>query len=312
MDDDRGFLETLLGDGRSLIKLTALLMMGAGAFALFQAGTGHFLPQDTEYLGMTAAQLCTLHGCRIVHFMVHDRVSFGGVLLAIGTMYLWLTEFPMRRGESWAWWALMISGGAGFLSFLAYLGYGYLDSWHGAATLGLLPLFAGGLILTRSLRVEHVPRAPLDFHSRNGFGRVLLLASTFGIIVAGCTIMTVGMTTVFVPQDIEFMGITPAELHAVNAHLVPLIAHDRAGFGGALISCGLAMFIAVLYGRPSRSLWQALAIAGLAGFCTAIAIHPVIGYMSLSHLGPAIAGCCVFVVGMLMTARRTLAVAELR
>src|SRR5664279_5655729 len=168
MDDDRGFFETFIGDGRSLIKLTALLMMGSGAFALFQAGTGHFLPQDTEYLGMTAAQLCTLHGCRIVHFMVHDRVSFGGVLLAIGVMYLWLAEFPLRKGESWAWWALAISGGAGFLSFLAYLGYGYLDSWHGAATLGLLPLFIAGLVLTRSLRVDRQPRPPLDFHSRNG------------------------------------------------------------------------------------------------------------------------------------------------
>jgi hypothetical protein len=304
MDDDRGFFETLLGDGRSLIKLTALLMMGAGAFALFQATTGHFLPHDTEYLGMTAAQLCTLHGCRIVHFMMHDRVSFGGVLLAIGVMYLWLAEFPLRRRESWAWWALAISGGAGFLSFLAYLGYGYLDSWHGAATLGLLPLFAGGLFLTRSLRTERQPRPPLDFHSRNGMGRILLLAATFGIIAAGCTIMTVGMTTVFVPQDIDFMGITPPELRAVNAHLVPLIAHDRAGFGGALISCGLAMFIAVLYARASRSLWQALALSGLAGFCTAIAIHPVIGYMSMSHLGPAIAGACVFVLGMAMTIRK--------
>jgi MFS family permease len=303
MDDDRGFFETLIGDGRSLIKLTALLMMGAGAFALFQAATGHFLPHDTEYLGMTAQQLCTLHGCRIVHFMMHDRVSFGGVLLAIGVMYLWLAEFPLRRRESWSWWALAISGGAGFLSFLAYLGYGYLDSWHGAATLGLLPLFTGGLVLTRPLRVERVTRPPLDFRSRNGMGRILLLASTFGIIAAGCTIMTVGMTTVFVPQDIEFMGITPSELRAVNGHLVPLIAHDRAGFGGALISCGLAMFLAVLYARPSRNLWQALALAGLAGFCTAIAIHPVIGYMSMSHLGPAIAGACVFVLGMVMSLR---------
>jgi hypothetical protein len=116
--------------------------------------------------------------------------------------------------------------------------------------------------------------------------------------------MTVGMTTVFVPQDIEYMGITPAELHAVNARLIPLIAHDRAGFGGALASAGLLMFIAVLYGWPSRSLWQALAAAGLAGFCTAIAIHPVIGYLSLSHLGPAIAGCIVFFVGMAMTVPR--------
>jgi hypothetical protein len=305
MDDDRGFFETFLGDGRSLIKLTALLMMGAGAFALFQASTGHFLPHDTEYLGMTARQLCALRGCRIVHFMVHDRVSFGGVLLAIGIMYLWLAEFPLRRKESWAWWALLISGGAGFLSFLAYLGYGYLDSWHGAATLGLLPLFAAGLIRTRSLRVDRIARAPLDFRSRQGIGRLLLLASTFGIVAAGCTIATVGMTSVFVPQDIEYMGITPAELHAVNARLVPLIAHDRAGFGGALFSCGLAMFLAVLYGRPSRSLWQALAAAGLAGFCTAIAIHPLIGYMNMSHLGPAIGGCVVFFIGLAMTMPRS-------
>jgi len=301
MDDDRGFFETLLGDGRSLIKLTALALIGSGAFALFQASTGQFLPQDTDYLGMTAAQLCALRGCRIVHFMVHDRVSFGGVLMAIGIMYLWLAEFPLRRSEVWAWWALLISGSAGFLSFLAYLGYGYLDSWHGAATLGLLPMFAAGLIRTRALRVNDVSRQAIDVRSPRGVGRVLLLLATFGIIAAGLTIMTVGMTTVFVPQDIAFMGITPEELHHVNAHLVPLIAHDRAGFGGALVSCGLAMFLAVLYGAPSRNLWQALAAAGVTGFCAAIAVHPLIGYTDLFHLGPAIAGCVVYFVGMAIT-----------
>jgi hypothetical protein len=154
------------------------------------------------------------------------------------------------------------------------------------------------------LRVDRITRPPLDFRSRDGIGRILLLASTFGIIAAGLTIMTVGMTSVFVPTDLEFMGITPAELHQVNARLVPLIAHDRAGFGGALISCGLAMFLAVLYGWPSRSLWQALATAGLAGFCTAIAVHPLIGYTNLFHLGPAIAGCFVFFVGMAITVPR--------
>src|SRR5258708_16231639 len=107
--------------------------------------------------------------------MVHDRVSFGGVLIAIGVMYLWLAEFPLRRRESWAWWALVISGGAGFLSFLAYLGYGYLDTWHGAATLGLLPLFIAGLVRTRALRVEHVTRPAFDVRSPDGIGPILLL-----------------------------------------------------------------------------------------------------------------------------------------
>jgi hypothetical protein len=302
-DDDRGLIATLAGDGRPLIDLAALILIGCGVFALFQSATGHFLPHDTAYLGMTAGELCKLHGCRIVHFMMHDRVSFAGVLIAIGVMYLWLAEFPLRRRESWAWWALAISGGAGFLSFLAYLGYGYLDTWHGAGTLALLPLFLAGLVRTRMFR-ERVSRPRLDLRSRAGFGRVLLLMSTFGIAMAGLTISTVGMTSVFVPQDLEFMGVTPADLHAINARLVPLIAHDRAGFGGALVSCGLAMFLAVLYGRPSRSLRQALALAGLAGFGTAVGIHPIVGYLSFSHLAPAVAGALVFAVGLAMVSRR--------
>src|SRR5205823_14752631 len=138
--DNRGFFETLL-TGPALLVTTALILMGCGAFALFQAATGQFLPHDVDFPGLTAQQLCTLRGCRVVHFMMHDRVSFGGVLLAIGVMYLWLTEFPLRRGESWAWWAILASGVAGFLSFLAYLGYGYLDTWHGVATLALAPIF---------------------------------------------------------------------------------------------------------------------------------------------------------------------------
>lgn len=299
--NDEGLFEALIGDGRALFKLFALTLMGCGAFALFQAATGQFLPQDTQFLGMTADQLCSLRGCRVLHFMMHDRVSFGGVLLAIGTMYLWLAEFPMRRGESWAWWAFVISGGAGFLSFMAYLGYGYLDTWHGVATLAIAPLFIVGLYRTRSLRRIQSAPLRLDLRSGPGVGHALLLASTAGMCAAGLTITTVGMTSVFVPTDLVFMGISPAELRAFNVRLIPLIAHDRAGFGGALVSCGLAMLIAVLYGKPSRSLWQALALAGVAGFSTAIGIHPIIGYTSLMHLAPAVAGCGVFAVGMVMS-----------
>lgn len=50
--------------------------------------------------------------------------------------------------------------------------------------------------------------------------------------------------------------------------LVPLIAHDRAGFGGGLLSCGL-LVTAVVWKMPApapRALWQALAISGACGF----------------------------------------------
>jgi hypothetical protein len=307
---DEGFLRALLGDGRALFKAIALALIGAGIFVVFQAATGHFLPQDTAYLGMDAKQLCVLHGCRVVHFMIHDRISFGGVLLAIGVMYLWLAEFPLRRGESWAWWAFAASGGSGFLSFLAYLGYGYLDTWHGAATLILAPLFLFALWRTRTLRTVKVARTKLDLRSRAGRGHALLLASTCGIAAAGLVITTVGMTTVFVPQDLEFMGVKVAELRALNDRLVPLIAHDRAGFGGALVSCGLAMFLSVLYWRPSRSHWQALAIAGTFGFSTAVGIHFVIGYMSVTHVAPAVAGCLVFFAGLMEVRLQSILIAR--
>ena len=297
--DDAGLFDTFLDDGRAVFKLIALALIGCGIFVVFQAATGHFLPQDVDYLGMDAKQLCSLHGCRIVHFMIHDRISFGGVLLAIGVMYLWLAEFPLKRGESWAWWAFVISGGAGFLSFLAYLGYGYLDTWHGAATLALVPLYLFALWRTRALCKVKVVREKLDLRSRAGRGRALLLMSTLGIVAAGLVITTVGMTSVFVPQDLEFMNVKVVELRALNARLVPLIAHDRAGFGGALISAGLAMFLSVLYSRPSRNLLQVLAIAGTCGFATAIGIHPVIGYTSFVHIAPAIAGCLAFFAGLM-------------
>ena len=304
VEGDPGLL-SLLGDGRPLFTLFGLALAAFGGVALFLGATGQFLPHDTAFLGMTAQQLCNVHGCRVVHFMIHDRVSFGGVLIAIGFTYVWLSEFALRRGEGWAWWAFLASGSAGFVSFLAYLGYGYLDTWHGVATLAILPLFAAALLLTRSLRSRGTALPPVEWVTRGGRGRTLLLAATLGMIAAGLTIMTLGASWVFVPQDLEFMGVTRADLHALNERLVPLIAHDRAGFGGALVSCGIAMFSTVLYGRPSRSLWQALAGAGLAGFSTAIGVHPLIGYTSVTHLAPAVFGCAVYAVGLAWTRPET-------
>jgi hypothetical protein len=299
---DRGFLEITIGDGRPLLVLSAVFLVGCGAFAIFQAATGNFLPHDTIYLGMTARELCALQGCRILHFMIHDRISFGGVLIAIGVVYVWLIAVPLPRREAWAWWTLTLSSLVGFLSFLSYLGYGYFDTWHGAATLALALLFLAGLIRTRRLRRDTVVPNSIDLRSRLGVGRALLLLTSIGISAAGVIILIVGMTRVFVPQDLEFIGMTRAAVNDINPRLVPLIAHDRAGFGGALASFGVAMFGCLRYARVWRALWQALAIAGIAGFGTAVGVHPAVGYFSVTHLGPAVLGCFVFVAGLSLTA----------
>src|SRR5205814_7053765 len=117
------------------------------------------------------------------------------------------------------------------------------------------------------------------------------------------TIMAVGMTRVFVPQDLEYMGLSAADLRAIHPHLVPLIAHDRAGFGGGLCTTGLTVFFCVWCGTPSRSLWQVLCLAGAAGFATAILIHPIIGYLSFSHLAPAVTAAVLFYVGLALSRR---------
>jgi hypothetical protein len=305
MRDDRSFVGALIGDGRPLLLFTGLCLVLSGLFALFLSVTGHFLPHDVQFLGMTAEQLCSVNECRIVHFMFHDRVSFGGAIIAIGVLYLWLAEFPLRGREPWAWWLLAISGILGFGSFLAYLGYGYLDAWHGVATLGLLPCFVAGLarsfaLLPRGAGPQCLlrPAAQVPWSSRLGVGRACLLAAALGMVAGGGTIMVVGMTSVFVPQDLIYMGLQTDDLYAINPRLVPLIAHDRAGFGGGVCTCGVLMFFSVWCGSPSRSLWQALCISAAAGFATAIGVHPLIGYTDPLHLAPAILGVCVFGVGL--------------
>jgi len=311
--NERGLVDAFVGDGRSLISLCGICLGLAGLFAIFQSITGHFLPHDVAFLQMQPEALCSINECRIVHFMIHDRISFGGSLVAIAVLYMWLAEFPMKDGETWAWWTLLASGFAGFGSFLTYLGYGYLDTWHGAATLVLLPVFGCGLWMQRPKRSSESRtkiRFPMLYSQHAGrwngmaaWGRMSLLVSACGMIGAGLTIQFIGMTSVFVPTDLSFMGVDRAQLNAINPRLIPLIAHDRAGFGGAVTTVGILTFACIWFGQPSRSLWQTLAVGGFVGWSTAVMVHPAIGYTDTIHLAPAVAGAMFFAVGLAFTQR---------
>ncbi len=289
---------------RLFLLASALVLLLSGVFALALGAVGEFLPHDERFLGMTSKELCALHGCRIVHFMIHDRVSFGGALVAIGLLYSWLVESPLRQGEAWAWWLLLTSGAVGFASFFAYLGYGYLDSWHGVATLGLLPCYVVGLTRSPSgqgVRRLFQPSVRWSWLSRAGLGRACLLGTAAGLVFGGLTVLVVGMTSVFVPQDLAYMGLRVEDLHALNPRLVPLIAHDRAGFGGAVCCCGIALLFTVWCGKPSRSLWCVLALVGVIGFGTAIGVHPAVGYNDFVHLAPAVLGALAYLIGLALT-----------
>jgi hypothetical protein len=291
--DDRGLLEALLADGRFLLSLTGFVLALSGGFAIFQSITGYFLPHDVQALGFDARHLASAASPRVVNFMFHDRVAFGGTLLAIGSAYWYLSEFPLRAGQAWAWWTFAISGICGFASFLCYLGFGYLDDWHGIATLFLLPVYVAGLWRERPRRLE--PRDIWFPGQRLSIGRGALGFLAAGIIAAGATIMVVGMTSVFVPQDLAYMHMSRAELQGISPRLIPVIAHDRAGFGGGLFSTGIILLFIARHAPLTKSLAQIVAVMGIAGFGAALGVHPAIGYTDFVHLAPAYLGFIMFV-----------------
>ena len=96
-------------------------------------------------------------------------------------------------------------------------------------------------------------------------------------------------------------GLWLSRHNSINPRLIPLIAHDRAGFGGGVATAGLLLFACVWCGPPCRSLWQVLLIGGIAGWSTAVGIHPIIGYTDAGHLAPAVTGALLFFVGLALT-----------
>ena len=128
-----------------------------------------------------------------------------------------------------------------------------------------------------------------------------MLMAAIGMVGAGFTILVIGMTQVFVPTDLTFIGLTRDQLDSINPRLIPLIAHDRAGFGGGVATTGMLLFASVWHAKPSRSLWQALLIGGISGWSTAIGVHPLVGYNDAGHLAPAVAGALLFFAGLVLT-----------
>jgi hypothetical protein len=308
-DDRRSLFELLLGDGRPLLVLTGIALFASGGFAILQSMTGHLLPHDSHALGMDAEGLTRAANAHLAMFMFHDRVAFGGTLLAIGTAYWWLSEFPLRAGQGWAWWAFAVSGLTGFASFLAYLGYGYLDTWHAVATVILFPIFVAGLWRSRRciagpLRLGQAWRSALPAETGAArYGRLVLQLCGLGLVLAGATIVGVGMTTVFVPQDLVFMALTREQIRAISPMLIPVIAHDRAGFGGGLLSCGLLILTITRHALLTRSFLEVMALMGLFGFGAALGVHGAIGYLDFVHLAPAYAGLLLFLAGWTLCAR---------
>lgn len=281
-------------------------LLGAGMLfgsilALAIALTRVVLPYDEAFVGLYAHELHAINP-RLLDFMAHDRVSLAGTMIAIGAMYTALSLCGIRRGLHWAQQSVFVSAATGFASFFLFLGFGYLDTFHAFVTAVLFQLL---LLAMHSRLGPHLPDvAP---HLREGrawrranWGQLLLVIHGVGLLGAGLTISAIGVTGVFVPQDLEFMQTTAEALSGAHARLVPLVAHDRATLGGMLLASGWIFLLPVLWGFRNGSpwLWWSLLVSGCAAYAAALGVHYGVGYMSLLHLLPVFGGLGLLLLGL--------------
>lgn len=282
---------------------TALIgaaMFLGGILAMIIATTRVVMPYDEAMAGLTREQIVEIND-RLLHFMTHDRVTLSGTMLAVGILYLALSWYGSRRGMHWAHVAIIMSSLAGFTSFFLFLGFGYFDPFHAFVTAVMLqPVL---LAMHSDLPEYRHPIAPELTNDRawrlSQWGQVIFIGHGAVLIVAGCVISSVGISHVFVHEDLEFMHTTAEHLFDAHPRLVPLVAHDRATFGGMLISCGVCVFLTSLWGfrRGNAWLWWALVTAGTIAYVATICVHWHVGYTSLMHLLPAYAGLAMIAVG---------------
>ncbi|KKD06435.1 hypothetical protein [Streptomyces sp. WM6386] len=282
--------------------LVGLGMTGAGLGAAAITLGPVLLWYDHDYLGMT---LHDLHHANhhLVHFLQHDRITMAGTMVAIGALYTGLAAGGIRRGWPWAREVYLLSGAVGFPTLFYFLATGFVEPLHTATALVLFPMFVAGVRRTpHAPRWRLAPEGPEQERRRALTGQLLLIVTGAGLFVGGAVISVVGLTGVFVPTDLTFLGTGAQKLEAVNPRLVPFIAHDRAGFGGALMSAAVAILLLSAWGWRRGEAWVfwTLAAAATAGFLPAVVVHAVIHYTSFTHLAPVYIGIALTSTGLLL------------
>jgi dihydroorotate dehydrogenase len=280
--------------------LMGLGMLGGGLLALAIAATRVVLHYDEVFSGMSRDQLAQINP-RLLAFMAHDRVSLAGTMVTIGILYPLLSWFGIRQGLHWAKVAVLASAFAGFASFFLFIGFGYFDPFHAFVTAILFQFLL--LAVHGKLAKPQATPANLreDWRWRLGqWAQLLFIVHNFTLIGGGCFIAFIGTTHVFVHEDLEFMQTTAEALTAANPRLVPLVAHDRASFGGMLIASGIGLLLPSLWGfrQGSRWLWWTFLLSAVPAYLAGIGVHFAVGYTNLLHLTPAIGGATMFTIAL--------------
>ncbi|WP_196443190.1 hypothetical protein [Planomonospora sp. ID67723] len=272
--------------------LVGLGMTGAGLGAALITIGPLLLWYDENYLGMDRERLSAVNR-HLVPFLQHDRITMAGTMVAIGALYAGLAWGGIRQGWGWARRAYLVSGAVGFSTLFYFLGTGFVEPLHTAVTVALLPMFLLA-VWRRPVRPRWkvLPEGSERLRRRALVGQLLMITTGAGLFAGGAVVSVVGLTEVFVPTDLTFLHTDADRLDAANPRLVAFVAHDRAGFGGALMAAALAVVFIGLWGwrRGASWVWWSLASAAAAGFLPAVAVHMIIGYTSFEHLAPVYLG----------------------
>ena len=262
--------------------------IGATVIALGPVLLGY----DEEFLGVGVDGLRAMND-QLVPFIQHDRITMAGCMMAIGCNDIGFA-LAMRRGWRWARAGFLFAGAIGFPTFFLFLGYRFFDPLHFAVAVGFFPLYLGGVF---GRKVAPTWRAPAEVDAavrRKALdAQLMMVLLSAGVFISGFYIMSIGLRDVLIPSDLVFLGGEQEVFSsALDGRLLRFIAHDRAGFGGALASLGAGLLTTSLWGwrAGERSTWWLLLVASVTGFGAALVIHLVVGYRDVLHLAPVYVG----------------------
>ncbi|MFE1591400.1 hypothetical protein [Nocardia sp. NPDC058705] len=282
----------------SLLVGVGMIVAGLGAAAVTLGPV--LLWYDRDYLGTDVEGLHRINH-HLVHFLQHDRITMAGNMIAIGSLYIGLAWGGIRRGWAWARTALLLSGLVGFPTLFYFLFIGFVEPLHVAVTVVLFPMFLLGVRHTPGPVCRRLPPpCPERVRRRALTGQLLMVGTGIGVVIGGIVISTVGLSVVFVPTDLDFLHTDADTLRAANANLLPFIAHDRAGFGGALVATGVGIALIGMWGwrQGEAWVWWSLLGAATAGSVSALAVHFLIHYTAFIHLLPVYIGTTLLIVAL--------------
>lgn len=88
---------------------------------------------------------------------------------------------------------------------------------------------------------------------RQGWPWIALLGA--GMAIAGLVVLVVGLTTVTLPYDESFLGLSHRAIAALNPRLISFMKHDRVTLAGTMISLGVLYAGLALGGMRSGATW---------------------------------------------------------